>query len=186
MDSNRRDSAPQVDVGTMQDVEAVMKKYDRESNVRIWEGAPKQAVRLLTAAFSLYCVWVTLYSTAMPEIRLNVFLGLILTIGYLNYPIKKGVARVNHFPWYDALILLAGIVPLFYFAWNAKSIIEMALRVTNPRNPDYPFYATMAVLAHPYTRAWARGTLPESVLPAAYRRRDAGADEDVDEQDGPA
>ena len=147
MDSDRRDSAPQADVGTMQDVEAVMKKYDRESNVRLWEGAPKQAVRLLTAAFSLYCVWVTLFSTAMPEIRLNVFLGLILTIGYLNYPIKKGLARVNHFPWYDALILLAGIVPLFYFAWNAKSIIEMALRVTNPRNPDYPFYATMAVLA---------------------------------------
>ena len=87
MDSDRRDSAPQADVGTIQDVEAVMKKYDRESNVRIWEGAPKQAVRLLTAAFSLYCVWVTLYSTAMPEIRLNVFLGLILTIGYLNYPI---------------------------------------------------------------------------------------------------
>ena len=44
---------------------AVMKKYDRESNVRLWEDAPKQAVRLLTAAFSLYCVWVTLYSTAM-------------------------------------------------------------------------------------------------------------------------
>ena len=46
--------------------------------------------------------------------------------------------------------------------------------------------AAMAVLAHPYTRAWARGTLPESVLPAAYRRRDAAADEDVDEQDGRA
>ena len=43
--------------------------------------------------------------------------------------------------------------------------------------------AAMAVLAHPYTRAWARGTLPESVLSAAYRRRDAAADEDVDEQD---
>ena len=46
--------------------------------------------------------------------------------------------------------------------------------------------AAMAVLAHPYTRAWARGTLPESVLPAAYRRRDTAADEDVDEQDGRA
>ena len=44
--------------------------------------------------------------------------------------------------------------------------------------------AAMAVLAHPYTRTWARGTLPESMLPAAYRRRDAAADEDdADEQD---
>ena len=46
--------------------------------------------------------------------------------------------------------------------------------------------AAMAVLAHPYTRTWARNTLPESVLPAAYRRRDADADEDIDEQDGRA
>ena len=54
-----------------QDVDAVMKKYDRESNTRVWEGVPKQAVRLLSAAFSLYCIWVTLFSTAMPEVSVN-------------------------------------------------------------------------------------------------------------------
>ena len=69
-------------VGTAEDVEAVMKKYDRESNTRIWEGTPKLLVRGLAIAFSLYCIWVTLFSTAMPEIKLNIFLGLILIIGY--------------------------------------------------------------------------------------------------------
>ena len=29
-------------VGTAADVEEVMKKYDRESNTRVWEGTPKQ------------------------------------------------------------------------------------------------------------------------------------------------
>ena len=62
------------------DVDAVMKKSDRESNVRIWEGRPAVIVRWLSAMFSLYCIYVTLFSTAMPEIRLNVFLGLILII----------------------------------------------------------------------------------------------------------
>lgn len=28
------------DVGTMEDVDAIMKKYDRESNTRVWEGLP--------------------------------------------------------------------------------------------------------------------------------------------------
>ena len=28
------------DVGTMEDVDAIMKKYDRESNTRVWEGTP--------------------------------------------------------------------------------------------------------------------------------------------------
>ena len=45
--------------------------------------------------------------------------------------------------------------------------------------------AAMAILAHPYTRTWARGALPESILPATDRRRDADED-DVEEQDGEA
>ena len=45
------------------DAEELMKKYDRESNVRIWEGVPAKIIRYLCAAFSLYCIWVTLFST---------------------------------------------------------------------------------------------------------------------------
>ena len=35
------------------DVEAVMKKYDRESNTRVWEGVPKIIVTCILAAFSI-------------------------------------------------------------------------------------------------------------------------------------
>ena len=42
------------DVGTAQDVEEMMKKYDRESNVRIWNGVPGKVLRYLCAAFSIY------------------------------------------------------------------------------------------------------------------------------------
>ena len=37
------------------DVNAIMRKYDRESNTRIWEGAPKIVVGVVLAAFSMYC-----------------------------------------------------------------------------------------------------------------------------------
>ena len=37
-------------VGTMADVEAVMKKYDRESNTRIWEGWQKTVIHYIMAA----------------------------------------------------------------------------------------------------------------------------------------
>ena len=36
-----------VSVGTAADVEAVMRKYDRESNTRIWDGWPKKVIRWL-------------------------------------------------------------------------------------------------------------------------------------------
>ena len=38
------------------DIDAVMRKYDRESATRIWEGTPKIVVRIVMAAFSLYCI----------------------------------------------------------------------------------------------------------------------------------
>ena len=55
---------PEVDVGTAADVEEVMKKYDRESNTRVWEGVPRQLVRFAMVAFSIYSIYVTLFSTA--------------------------------------------------------------------------------------------------------------------------
>ena len=132
---------PEVDVGTAADVEEVMKKYDRESNVRVWEGMPKTIVRLLSIIFSVYCIWVTLFSVAIPEVKLNVFLGSILILGYLNFPIRKGITKVNHMPWYDILIMVAGAFPFFYFAYHAKDIIKLATRVTKD-----PFMVAIAII----------------------------------------
>ena len=41
------------------DLDAIMKKYDRESNTRVWEGAPKIVINSILAAFSLFCIYVT-------------------------------------------------------------------------------------------------------------------------------
>ena len=111
------------------DVDAVMKKYDRESNTRIWEGAPKIALQVLMSAFSIYCILMTLFSKALPERRLSLFLGFIIIIGYLVYPARKGAARVNHVPWYDWLLMVLGAGSFFYFAINAFSIIQLATKL---------------------------------------------------------
>ena len=111
------------------DVDAVMKKYDRESNTRIWEGAPKIALRVLMSAFSIYCILMTLFSKALPERRLSLFLGFIIIIGYLVYPARKGATRVNHVPWYDWILMVLGAGSFFYFAINAFSIIQLATKL---------------------------------------------------------
>ena len=146
-DENMKEPVPvqDADVGTAADVEAVMKKYDRESNVRIWEGIPLLIIRWLSVGFSIYCIYVTLFSTALPEVRLTTFLGMILILGYLNYPIKKGVTRVNYMPWYDVVIMVAGSAPFFYFALHAQQIIKLATRVT--RDPMMVVIAIIAVVA---------------------------------------
>ena len=54
-------------VGTAADVEAVMKKYDRESNTRSWEGTPKLLIRILMAAFAAYSIVDTVFLTVLPQ-----------------------------------------------------------------------------------------------------------------------
>ncbi len=143
---NKKPVDSDVQTGTMEDVESVMKKYDRESNVRIWEGAPRLMIRFLCAAFSVYCIWVTMFSTMMPEERLNLFLGLMLIIGYLNYPVSKKHVRPNHIPWYDVVIMVIGAIPFFYYAANAHQIITLASRVT--RDPVMVAMAVVGILAY--------------------------------------
>ena len=74
-------------------VEAVMKKYDRESNTRIWEGAPKWVVTAILASFSLFCIYVSLFATWLEEIRLTSFVALIVLMGYIIFPAKKACRR---------------------------------------------------------------------------------------------
>ena len=146
MAENKQNTRPELEIGTAKEIEEMMKKYDRESNVRIWTGVPRKVIRYLCAAFSIYCIWVTLFSTMMPEEKLNLFLGLILVLGYLNYPISKKHVRPNYIPWYDIVIMLVGAIPFFYCALNAHSIIKLAARVT--RDPKMVMMAVMAILAY--------------------------------------
>jgi TRAP transporter 4TM/12TM fusion protein len=147
-DNKKENTAPEVDlaVGTAEDVEKMMKKYDRESNTRIWTGVPRLIVRYLGVFFSVYCVLVTLFGTMMPEEKLNIFLGMTLIFGYLHYPVTKSHVRPNFIPWYDIVIMVLGSVPFFYFALNAHSIIMMATRVT--RDPVMVAMAICGILAY--------------------------------------
>ena len=103
-------------------MDEVMKKYDRESNTRVWEGWQKWAVYSVMALFSLFVIYVTLFATWLDLIRYPSFMGGALLIGYLIFPVKKGVQRINHIPWYDWIIMLAGTAAFFYVVMHAKDL----------------------------------------------------------------
>lgn len=90
------------------DVDEVMRKYDRESNTRIWSGWRAIVIKVFMACFAVYCICMTLFSTAMPEIRLPLFMGFIILAGFLNFPASKHHVRPNYLPWYDILLMLVG------------------------------------------------------------------------------
>ena len=106
------------------DLDAVMKKFDRESNIRIWEGKPKMVVSSILAIFALFCIYVTLFTSWLEEIRLTSFVAFIILIGYIVFPAKKGEQKVNHMPWYDIVLMLLGTGSFLYYTVNAITIIQ--------------------------------------------------------------
>ena len=106
------------------DLDAVMKKYDRESNTRVWEGTPRLVVNLLLAMFSLFVIYVTLWTSWLEEIRLTSFMACIVFVGFLVFPGKKGPQKTNCMPWYDFAAMILGTGAFLYFTFNAYNIIQ--------------------------------------------------------------
>ena len=133
IDKKKPDTGPADGVNTAADeapdLDAVMRKYDRESATRLWEGTPQLIIRILMAAFGLFCIGMTLFSKAMPEIRLTMFVGCIIIIGFLTYPASKHHVRVNYLPWYDIVLMVVGAACFFYFALNAMTLVRLSTRI---------------------------------------------------------
>ena len=110
------------------DLAAVMKKFDQESNVRVWEGKPRIAVNCVLAAFSLFCLYVTLFASWLEELRLTTFVAWIVFLGFLVFPARKSHHRKNHIPWYDILAMVLGTAAFLYFSFNAVAIIQQGTR----------------------------------------------------------
>lgn len=106
------------------DLDSVMKKFDRESNTRIWEGIPKIIVTCILAAFSVFCIYVTLFATWLDEVRLTSFMAFIMFIGFLVFPAKKGKQKTNYMPWYDIILMVAGTGAFLYYTVNAVEIVS--------------------------------------------------------------
>ncbi len=106
------------------DLDSVMKKFDRESNTRVWEGKPKIVINCILATFALFCIYVTFFATWLDAVRLSSFIGCIVFIGYLVYPIKKGAQKTNYIPWYDVILMVLGSGSFFYYTFDAVNIIQ--------------------------------------------------------------
>lgn len=118
--------------GSASDVEEIMKKYDRESNTRLYEGVPKVVLKYLLAGFSLLMVYMNLFANWDERVRRASFVGLVIIFAFLVYPAKKGGggAKRNYIPWYDILLMVIGSGSFFYYVVNFSTIIKHATRIS--------------------------------------------------------
>jgi TRAP transporter 4TM/12TM fusion protein len=103
-------------------------QFDRESNVRRFSGVPGYIIKGLLVLFTGYVYWVTLGVTLPEQVRRSAFLGILVFIGYLLYPVRRGMTkRENHIPWYDLALGILGSGSFFYYALNFNAIISRAV-----------------------------------------------------------
>ena len=115
------------------DLESVMKKYDQESNVRIWEGKARLAVNCVLASFSLFCIYVTLFTSWLEEHRLTSFMACIIFMGFLVFPARKGHQKVNHMPWYDIAGMIIGTGTPRRFCFQISSPLPVTAGLSSPK-----------------------------------------------------
>ena len=153
MSEKDKNALPDVETGTAAEMDEVMRKFDRESATRIWQGKPKLVVGVVMALFSLYCIWMTLRCTWDLPIRLTSFLGLITIMGYLTYPARKDHVKPNSMPWYDIVLMLLGAGSFFYYCLNYNSLVMVITSAAkiNPASesaiPNAWFYLVIGVVA---------------------------------------
>lgn len=121
---------PNLPVDAAVDVNDLIAEFDRESNTRHFTGKPKMVVKSLFIAFTLMIFYMTLIATPPEQVRRSAFLGIIVFLGFINYPVRKRDAkRVNHVPWYDLVFAFAGLGSFFYYVLNFESIVGKAVNI---------------------------------------------------------
>ena len=141
-------NAPASDGGNInEEVDKIMRKYDRESNTRIWTGVPGKVVQGIMVAFSLYCMWSTLFSVAALEKRLTAFMGCIMIIGFLTFPASKKNVKPNYLPWYDVIVMLLGAGSFFYYLLRYDYIaMNQILSSESKMTPMFTAVGIVAIL----------------------------------------
>lgn len=112
------------------DLEAIMKKYDRKSNIREFHGMYAKAVLGVLALFSLFAVYVNTFALWNEQVKRATFTGLVIFIIFILYPAsKKQLKKINHIPFYDIILAFIGSGTFFYFVFNLERILRQSGRI---------------------------------------------------------
>ena len=122
----------EVKVLSQSEAEEIKAKFDRESATRQFTGIYSHIMTGFLLAFAGFIYWATLIVAPIEQVRRTIFVGSLIFIGFMFYPIRKGMTgRINYVPWYDILLGIAGAGAFFYYAFNFREIALRGVMITN-------------------------------------------------------
>ena len=110
--------------------EEIMRKVDKESNTRVFTGWRKVIISTLLVGFATMILLFQLVIKADNFVKYPVFIGTILFIGFLLYPItKRQSRRINYIPFYDVILACIAAFSFYYFAIFRDALIFKASNI---------------------------------------------------------
>ena len=119
----------QITTENVKSADELMAEFDRESNTRQFKGIPASIMKLAFILFA-FAAFATRFITLPEQARMSAFLGVIMFLGFLIFPLyKKQTKKKNFIPWYDFIFAVAGSTPYFYYAINFEEITNRAVAI---------------------------------------------------------
>jgi len=102
-------------------------KFDQDASTRHYSGVPRQIIRYMCVAFTLYVVLINTFAfhLVVPQVRNMSFIGLVVLYTFLLYPPrKKNNKRVNYISWHDLVIAVIGLACFFFYVYHFNDTLS--------------------------------------------------------------
>lgn len=106
--------------------EAVLKKYDRESNTAHYTGLPQKIIAAIAITFSIFQLYTATFGILDAQLQRAVHLGFGLALAYLLYPCRRAWTRDHFFHPIDVLFAVLGAAAPAYIVLQYRELVTRA------------------------------------------------------------
>ena len=106
--------------------DAVLKKYDRESNTVHYTGLPQKVVAAIAITFSIFQLYTATFGILDAQLQRAVHLGFGLALAYLLYPCRRAWTRDHFFHPIDVAFAILGAAAPAYIVIQYRELVTRA------------------------------------------------------------
>lgn len=122
-ESNNEPNLEEFEQISAEEQQAILEKYDIESNVRTVKGVMKHVIFFGLLAFSLFQLYTAIFGQFPAQIQRTIHLGFGLTLIFLLFPARKKAAK-HKIVWFDYILALLSVAVGSYWSMNYAELVN--------------------------------------------------------------
>ncbi|MGI6698701.1 MAG: TRAP transporter permease [Clostridia bacterium] len=120
-----RNLVDNTDLINAEETDEILRKYDKESNIRILQGFSSKAVKWIAIAWSIFQLYTAIFGILPSQLQRSIHLIFAFTLAYLVYPRKKTDYKKG-IPVYDIVLSVLGAAVGGYWVIEYNDLLYRA------------------------------------------------------------